>query len=328
MSRIASPVFNGAPTDKLAPVDVYETTTPELRTRFQPAVSAFGQTLERSLGKQRELLGTIGKAVQGEQVDLAEARTSLLDILKGSRATVNKLSGELQRNLLGEVGKAITGKPIRISAYDKSIDLGYGQLGDVQAISAMLGDLTGNSELFEAVNLGAEAAVFRSALEMVSAWGIPELVDDVLQEIKDEKERRRVVSESAYRIINTADIDSIETFINAVGADALVALYPDVPRQLLQQYRFKAETTPDQYPALLVQLVRVMDKLQPNWFITQRGSEEVWNLALINTASDAARLLFMTDEVYRTAVLIAPHYPLRPVRAILRDMYPGIAIVA
>lgn len=191
---------------------------------------------------------------------------------------------------------------------------------------ALLRDVTGN-DIFSVLDLDAEIGIFRGVLEEVSAWGVPELVDSVLGEINDPFTRRRVVQASTARLSQRADIDSIDNILNHVDASALTAGRPDFPRQVLQRYRFTPGTTPADYPARLAQLVSVMDRLQYDWLWTYRGSEAVWNLSLIQHASDDALQLFYSDAAYRTPALMGSDYPARDVRSLMRSMYPGIGLL-
>jgi hypothetical protein len=157
-------------------------------------------------------------------------------------------------------------------------------------------------------------------------WGAPELIDETLKKIKDDDLRREVARRSATKLVRAKNIEMVESAIKNVGASALVAENPRLPQQVLQMYTFKAKTTPADYPELLTQLVWVMDRLQPNWFWTRRGNEDVWNLATMTRISDDARILFSSDPLYRTPALISQHYPERSVTTVVRSMYPNIAI--
>lgn len=341
MGRLAQSVFGGSPTEKLAPADVYGGVDTAVRNYFRSSHTAFGEELETALSKSVSKITTIGKDTLSKLITPESARDMVLGVLGSSKTALDNLKGSVQKTIIGEISRdnpvvgeivgaatGIGGVQDQLIRYGNSTEIVRGlDFESAEGIASILRDIS-DSDVLEVINVGVDVALFRGVLEEVTQWGLPGLVDDVLQSIEDDRVRREVVSRSSRNFVNTADIDSVEAMLNSVGASALTAQYPDFPRQLLNRYRFKSGTTPDNYPALIGQLVRVMDKLQPQWFFISRGDEPVWNLSVINLASPDAQLLFLSDEDYRTPFLIAPQYPQRDIKAIARDMYPLIAFVS
>lgn len=329
MSRIAKSTFTGAPTDKVATVDVYGTTTAEQRNALIPTDSVFQQALPTKLAP----IPGANQNTEG-RVDLADGRKRLMQTLKGGRSNFDSLSEEMKQNLLRNLdggGQKTSGDPtyakfLRAESQSGSLTLASSDYNSAKGVAAMLRDLT-SSELFEVADLGAEASVLHAAIEEMSKWGVPELIDDVLKDIEDEKLKKEALRRSARTISASGDIDLIEKVIRQVGVSPLISHRPNFPEQVLRSYRFKQGITPSEYPDRLEQLVWVMDRLQPDWFWTTRGEEQVWNLAIIAGASDHARELLLTTEPYRSAILTATFYPKTSTRQLMRSMYPMIALV-
>jgi len=326
MSRIANPVFNGSPLDDLQAVDVYNEVADSVRNSFTTQFSAFGQSLQDSLGQLTGGLGNLRGDLKGGLADTREATQRIRDALRGAKGDLDKLRDNLKTNIIASTGIDVEGlKELKVTVEGEIKRFKTADLGSAKGVMSLARDLTG-SDLFDVVDFGAEVGLFRGVLEEISAWGVPELIDEVLGNIDDPAMRRRVVQESTGVLSTNGDIDSIEAILNQVGAAPLTAGRPDFPKQVLQRYKFKKGTTPADYPARLTQLTGVMNRLQFDWLWTQRGGEAVWNLSLIQHASDDARTLFLSTEEYRTPMLIAGHYTSVPVTTLMRETYPGIAV--
>ena len=326
MSRIANPVFNGSPLDDLQAVDVYNEVADSVRNSFTTQFSAFGQSLQDSLGQLTGGLGSLRSDLQNGATNVTNATQRIKDTLRGARGDLDKLRDGLMNGIIESTGVDVDGlKELKVSIEGEIRRFKAADLDSAKGIMSLARDLTGN-DVFNLVDLGAEVGLFRGVLEEVSAWGIPELVDSVLGEIDDPLIRRQVVQASTGVLGTNGDIDSIEAILNQVGAAPLTAGRPDFPKRVLQRYKFKKGTTPENYPDRLAQLVGVMNRLQFDWLWTQRNGEAVWNLSVIQHASADARTLFLSTDEYRTPMLIAGHYTAVPVTTLMRDTYPGIAV--
>lgn len=328
MSRIASPVFNGAPTDDLAAVDVYGEVSPEVKNNFVSAYSSFSEDLTSRLGQQRETLTDLMSDIKNKEIGIKTAAERLKGILTGARSELNSFTDGFKERL----GTALmpTGSDydyVQAKVDDIYRTIRTGDTSSATGIMSMMKDLTGNS-LFSAFDIGAEIGLISVALEEISKWEIPELIDDALDYFDDEDAKRQAVQRSSSQIMNTGDIDSIERLINQVGADALTAENPDFALNLVRRYTFKVGESVADYPVRLTQLVRVLDQLDPEWLYTLRNGEQVYQLKTLLFASPDVITLLSSAPEYRTPVLTAPHYPVKDAKTLLRSMYPSIAIVA
>jgi hypothetical protein len=326
MSRIATPVFNGAPTDDLAAVDVYGEVAPDVKNKFVSTYSAFSNELSQQLGQSRDSLGDLFSAVKNREIGLKTASDRLKGILTGARADFTSFTGSFKDRLAESLAPSGGDYDyVQAKVDDIYRTIRTGDTSSATGVMSMLKDLTGNS-LFSAFDVGAEIGLISVALEEISKWEIPELIDEALDYFDDEDSKRAAVRRSSSRLMNVGDIDSIERMINQVGASALTADNPDFAINLVRRYQFKVGETVNDYPARLAQLVRVLDALDPTWLMTIRNGESVYQLKTLQLASADAKTLLSTSPTYRVPALIAPHYPLRDVTQLMRSMYPMIAI--
>lgn len=352
MSKPANTAFNGGPSDDLEAVDVYGVRDPERRNNYQSENSAFTDSLNNAFGAAKgyvEQAKDLGQEYKGKAEDWArdqgidpkQAEQNVRGALKGSKPALDKVGEDVSKVILGDIQEgSMLNVPGSEGNYYKAYKIVEKNLTDgaedvkkltnvdpdsAQSVMDMVSDVTGHP-LVQGSDLGAHAAVLHGAIEKMAEWGVPELIDDTLKKIKDEDLRREVARRSASKLVRAGNIDMVESAIKNVGASALVAENPRLPQQVLQMYQFKAKTTPEDYPELLTQLVWCMDRLQPNWFWTQRAGQDVWNLATLVRISDDARELLSSDETYRSPAITAQFFPERTTTNLLRTMYPGIAL--
>lgn len=178
----------------------------------------------------------------------------------------------------------------------------------------------------------------------------------------DDYFRFSVTSRASDALSPSTSLDVIERMMLHGGDKALIADNPNFPQQLLAGYVLPEgciaggpypvmipsdpptdppTTVPDPSGAQAVsnyadqakRLVRILDTLMPEWFYVPRtvytGVEDdpfridtVWTLQYINTASEAAKLVLMTSDDHRDALLAAPFYKIESGIAMLKNMYP------
>lgn len=335
MARSARPVFNGAPTDDLEAVDVYGQVDTQTRNNFSSAYSAFGESLESSLNRQRSRVNGLLTDISRRYTNPATAAERIQGLLSGSKGEIRRLREDVQTRLYESVGGDIAAAagydPDQVQKARVSIEGVYRTVQDadintVKGTVAMLQDVTG-SDAVKMLDIGAEVGLLSTTLEEISRWRLPELTDKVLENVDDDATRRMVVKSASRRLAESASVEEIAAYLKYVDAAALTADRPDFPMRLIQRYTLPSDATPGDYPDLVAEFAGVMDQLMPTWFYTPRGETDVINLAVLENASRDAKTLLSSDPTYRTPVLIAENYPERSVERLLTDMYPLIPIV-
>ncbi|MBW6072815.1 hypothetical protein KZ856_38260, partial [Pseudomonas aeruginosa] len=130
----------------------------------------------------------IGNKILNNGIDLNMARTRIADALKGSRSSIVSLATDVERSIMEELTGEDTGTGYVRKATDmidgvkmvlnqKDYYFKDGNFSGVNSIIGFMGDLTNNS-LLRVFDLGAEAALMKGIIEEVTAWGIPDLVDE------------------------------------------------------------------------------------------------------------------------------------------------------
>lgn len=359
MAALALPSFLGTPEDATKVVDAYGTTSSELRNSLSTKIDSFSSGLGDVFDKTVGITKGIGEKLRTNVVDLPSALKRVQRALKGSRSDLTSLAKSTEKLIMGELTGTDTNTNYVKTAIDvaRGVELMVGEgrqvidsfkNGGYDQISSMVGfisDLT-NTPMLKMFDLGAEAAVLRGVIEEVSAWGIPELVDKILQDQPD-RTKYAVIKRSADRISASSSLDVLLSYarVNSnnytckfgtggegqpacekiypnIGANALQANTPDFATKVLSNFAFVDGITTGDYPAQLAKLEELMNLLKPDWFWTTRGSQAVWNLGPIAQASEDAVKLFLSSDKYRNAMLTAPFYQPSTIDELVNTMYP------
>src|SRR5690606_32105815 len=210
--------------------DVYNTVDPEVRNSLTSKLSSFGSSLSEVFSAGMRSISNLGADIQSGRINLDQAIQRVNNALAGSRGDITSLATSVQNAIFSE----LTGKEPGTDFVKKATDLydsiqviqgnsryafNNGNIASVRACLGFISDLTGNP-IFESLDLGAEAALVKGVIIQASEWGIPELLDDLLDKY-DEDFRYSVLSRSSSAIVNTSNIDTLEYYVNKGMANAL-----------------------------------------------------------------------------------------------------------
>lgn len=367
MLPLATPSFVALPDAPVKKVDPYGVINPEIQTQIASKLTAFDLGFDKIISNSFDMVKQIGSKFGVGGISLPEARDRLKDAMGGSRQGITYLAEGLEDLMLGDmtgrdpgtgyVRKAndmIDGVKVIINGKDALFN--QGDYRNVQAVTDFIGDLAGNT-LINVFDLGAQAALVKGILTQVTAWGVPEIIDETMgakwnEESKsydytyDDTFRFSVVKRASEEISPTSDLKVIKQLMIHGGPTALIADNPAFPEQLLERYNFPLGIVPSVDPARpdlhtyaeeLALLVEILTTLRSDWFQIQRiifnpdhtpnfYPELVWNLRFISKASEDAKRLLMSDEKYVAPLLTAPFYDVTSGKQALRSMYPYIVL--
>ncbi|QBX32361.1 hypothetical protein [Pseudomonas phage PA1C] len=373
MVQLAIPSFTGLPDAAVKEVDAYTEQSAELKNQLASKVTAFGVGADELIQKSLGVVKGIGNKILNNGIDLNMARTRIADALKGSRSSIVSLATDVERSIMEELTGEDTGTGYVRKATDmidgvkmvlnqKDYYFKDGNFSGVNSIIGFMGDLTNNS-LLRVFDLGAEAALMKGIIEEVTAWGIPDLVDETFgakwtdnkyEYDYDDDFRFSVVKRASASISPSTDLATIERLMLHGGVSALIAENPNFPAQLLQNYVFPEECVPGgpfpkmipdpnnptgpeipdptgaqerpNYADQMATLVRILNQLKPDWFTTRRQGQPVWNLYFLSHASEDATTLILSSETHREAMLTAPFYKMENPIELIKSFYPDAAI--
>lgn len=368
MLPFSAPTFSGLPDSPVKEVDVYKDVDTGLANKLTSKISAFDVDLNSIIGGATKMVKGIGTAMQDRGMDLNTAKNRIRDALGGSRSAITDISETLERSITGDLTGAdegtgyVRGANSMIDSVKLVMDGAARTFlsGDYKSVSGVMGfisDLSGN-QLINVFDLGAQAALVKGILTEVSAWGIPDLVDETFgakwnEESKsynynyDDQFRFSVTKRASDSLSPSTSLEVIERLMLHGGSKALVAENPAYPDQLLAGYVIPegciaggpypvvptepngAQTQPNYYDEGR-RLIAILNELKPAWFYVNRQvftgtawrTDVAWNLQYLTSASEGARTVMSTDADLRIALLASPFYRVEPGLQMLKNMYP------
>lgn len=367
MVQFASPTFTGLPDAPVKKVDPYGIINPEVQNAIASKLTAFELGFDKLIENSYDMVKNIGATLKEGRVTISEARDRIKDALSGSRQGITYLAEGLENYILGDMTGQDAGTGYVRQASDmidgvQAVVKGVKQtfnkdnFKNVQSIVGFIDDLTGNS-FIEVFDLGAEAALVKGILTEVTGWGIPEIIDETLgatwnkdtnkYDYKyDDAFRFSVVKRASEDLSPNSDLATIKQLMLHAGPKALIAMNPNYPEQLLEQYLLPTDIVPSRdsyrpdlrtYSEELAMLEEILDALKPDWFqitrmVFREGStpayqaELVYNLRFISKASVDAGKLLLTKDRYVAPLLTAPFYDVYSGKQVLKNTYPYIVL--
>lgn len=368
MLDLAVPSFIGLPDAPVKKVDPYGEINPEVQNDIASKKTAFELNFNTVIAKATDMVKKVGNKFATGEVSLPEARDRIKEALSGSRQGITYLAEGLEEIMTSDMTGSDPGTGyvrkandmidgVQIAMRQGNSTFNQGDFPNVQAITDFIGDLTGNT-LINVFDLGAEAAIVKGILTQVTAWGIPEIIDDTFGAKWDEDSksysyeyddafRFSVTKRASSEISPNADLKVIRQLMTHAGPTALVADNPDFPTQLLERYNFPLGIVPGMkqvdkpevwtYQAELELLVEILDLLKPDWYQVQRmvedpgktpayKAEKNFNLQFMGKASEDAKKLLCFDPKYVPPILTAPFYEVTSGKQMLKQMYPYIVL--
>lgn len=331
MARTALSLFGGAPTDVLAKLDLYEKVPTELRTKFKSGFSAFSQELNNILTNNKISVSDILKDV-GIPMTTEDAARRIGQVISGGSAFIESLSRDLKTNVLRDltgpnssIGNVLGNYGIRVNG--ETVTVKGVDISDMREVGKALAAY-GGEELFELVDIESQSSYIRAMLEVVSLYGVGDLITDIIDNIDDDQVRWRTVSAASTTLSSFADLNTITSLLNSIGQEAMLASNPGFINQMLSGYTFRNGITPDLYETELAKMVNILDRVKPDWFYVEFGGEVRTNLATLSWCSDDAKTLFISDPEYRSEAMVATEYPTINKLTELKDMYPLAAFAS
>lgn len=333
--RLAGTIFNGSGNDAMVAVDAYKVSTNETRNSlFSTTKGIFGQAIDGLYANKnsvRELANVIMLAKTGSISKADMLERSLGALGSSLPSLLGQLGGTLKNALSGAAGEFLgDGAQQRISAlYDNAeLLISAGSISDTQDMAEFLNELSGNSDLLKVVNIGAESAIYGGILKELISFGIPELVDDVVDQIESTEVKKNALAYMSTTAVNGSDLVIVNKVIDQIGLTAFLERNPDAINQLLISFFFGTKDTVETWPAKRMELFALLTRINVHWKEVMRNGTYVPYLAPFAVASKDAKSLFMMSDPERTLCLAATTYKPTPVVDVIKELYPNALVTS
>lgn len=326
-AKLAPTLFSAGAKDELMTVDVLGISDSSIINNLTGKLSGFAQSAFESLRKNPGMLTDLTSMIRndgsGFSFDADSLKERVMSSFTGSQSLMRGLSTNLQTALTQGVGidnalySQVEGTVNGVIQSFQS-----GNFSDARGIFNLVNQLTGNSQLAQFFDVGAEAnllsGIFREAIQM----GVPDAIDSLIEKSKSSTAADYALRGNIEVAVSFSDLQTTATMIERLGVNRVLADVPDAPERLVASFTIPTGTTAAQYPALYTELAGILDQLRPGWATYDRGGTPISDLSLFSKASPDAITLFKTQPTLLVAATIASSYPAVDMKVQAKQMYP------
>lgn len=327
--RLSSTIFQSDSNTAVLVGDAYEIAQREERNSMYDSVKGiFGDAIDglrTNTRSPRDLVSIIMDAKKGninrsDMINraLGAMGTSLPNLLGKMGGTFKNKIGDMAGEMIGDNAK----KAVEVIFDGIPLAMSTGSIEDTQDLFEFLSELTGNTELAKLLNIEAESAIISGIASMLMTYGIPELVDYVIEDSRSEQIKFNAWSYISIDAVNGSDLKSINKVIDMIGLAAFLKNNPDAINMILSQFYLGTYDTPNTWPAKRLELINTLKRIDPHWSEYNRNGRWIPNLEPFQKASQPARDLFFIAEPERTSCLAAIPFPPRAPVEIIKELYP------
>lgn len=327
MPKISTPLFRSDASESLAAVDAYDIASSKpINKLFNAAKDVSGSFIDRA-GGVRNIAQGITNIVQ-----LKSAGATGRQLLENSLGIFGTGAAGIIRTasdgILNKAGEFIDLDPslvaqIKSTAEASTYQTQYGEPDDLSnygELTALIGSLTGNSELAEYINIGYESAVWGAALTEAVNYGSSYYIGDVKQYIDPDVYRQALIY-SIPAVASSGDLTALEQLTNQLTADVIMSNKPDFIKTFLIQFKVPTPlpVTPLEYS---FELAQAMSLLNSRWYLYDRAGTDIFDLQFLSGASSDARKILELHPTLGPVIQVSPGFPEASVGEVIKEQFP------
>ncbi len=342
-AKVANPVLVTGPSDDVLAVDGRGKSAKETLAKSASAPSTLSETPQDSAGMQiatsvvqKQLLKKITNPKISD--DKAQQRlessisTRLVDMFGDDSNASNNVIQRYQKDLTGRRLDGIRGdKDQLVKIYRKTDPT------SAKSLASAVSKLTGDKGTLGWLDTKSGFSTGLELLDKAIGMGIPDLIDDMMDYLENNREAKRRLIDSVRSVIIRGDLDTLEKIFGYIGAPGILQRVPEAIMLLLASYRIPPRTETTEYQAIRAKLLSLLTQIDPNWATTPRNGVEVSDLSATNYASKDVRKLLMlpqpgtTDaniinQPYFIEAMLAGQYRNQSVEELTAKLYPELKI--
>ena len=245
-AKVANPVLVTGPTDDILAVDGRGKTPKS--TLAKSASATIVETPEESTAVkvstsfiQKQLLKKITNPEISD--DKAQQRlessmsTRLVDMFGDDSNASNNVIDRYQKDQTGRRLDAIRGdKNQLVKIYNRTDPT------SVKSLASAIGSLTGDKGSLNWLDTKAGFSTGLELLDKAVKLGVPDLIDDMMQYLENNREAKRRLIDSVRPVIIRGDLDTLQKIFGYIGAAGILQRVPEAIMLLLASYRFPPRT--------------------------------------------------------------------------------------
>lgn len=330
--KLATPTFLTGPKDDLATADVYGVTSGEVINNLAGAFSTMAADtaakLRNATGIDGQLAAVLDDVKRGT-LDPTQLQERLKTIVQDAGTNLSALSDDLKATALDNLAATagIDGNQLRYMI-DGTENVADGiDRGEAEALIRTLGEMVGESDLFWAIDLGAETALFSAYLSQAIDLGLDAVLEVLYEEASDETVVAKISLDNLLPAVKKSNLPLVSKLLNRIGVGRALSRYPELASQLLEHYRYPRQEDLD-YQGQYDQLVTLLVDLHPNFPVVETNTAMTTLTPFATASQDASDLLInrVPTSQFRVEAMIAQSDHLRGLDALATRAFPGVAL--
>lgn len=266
----------------------------------------------------------------GVKINQAELTKRLSNAAGFPLNSVVGMTKDIERevnNLLDAYSKGNVTRMLNAAGVKFKVNDGSSQM--VSMLSSVLGRISGTDSKFRRiVDESAQLAFLNTMMKYTVTAGLWEGIDDLLAKYTISEEGIRVLGTFSTIAVKKGDVYTLQAIMDRCGISAITAVNTNLHTDLLKNFKFTSDTIESEYPDYRLRMLNVLDAANPTWETTYFNDIGSMNLIPFTTASKNALTLLKGQDRFRIQCMIAPSYTKKPLMTLVRDFYPGTALLS
>lgn len=156
----------------------------------------------------------------------------------GAGGSTNGLSSKQKRDI-GNALESLTGTKDSKLLFNDTYKVIKGGTDNLSASSIIdtINSVSGRSDVFAMLDLEAQAGFIRGISDTIIEWGIPELLDSLIDKLADAKLKNEMLEENAIRASRKGDIYQTSHFCKKMGQGRSYGIHRDLIKNLMEKYK-------------------------------------------------------------------------------------------
>lgn len=220
----------------------------------------------------------------------------------GVPGAAGELSGSMKDSIV-RAAETVGGKDIGVLTGGALAFVGSNQYKDVKSISGLIDRVTQKGGALDVLDFGAQAALINGIANKLIGWGVPEMIDRVVEVVDDVRFKNSMYEELCLRAAVQGDVDVVKHYADKMGSSRRRVIAKEAVHNLVARFRIKRDDTRSKNE-LGVLLLEVLALFNPKWdkdpydhnitclyhySIASRDAEQVFRLTDRRTHAIAGR---------------------------------------
>lgn len=232
------------------------------------------------------------------------------------------LSEETQASASAKMGIDTKYFKSAIKIGNKIKELDRDDKSDPQETVDLINSLSENGDVAEYLDMQAEYALLDTMIDQAIASGSSDAIEVILAKLQTDDQRQELLLGRVRDAAFNSDFHTINLTLKYASSHAILARVPTIVTDILQYYIQPESDDANKDHTALSELITLLTTLDPRWDTKVRNGIAYKNLYVFSYASVDAKRLFMLNDTYRSAILLAPSFPKEDYQLIMCRYYP------